>query len=64
MRNGWRSRCQTPLQSIIANPALTSLEGLQGITEVGRRLNIQRNATLPTFDNLESLHTYLRSSAP
>ncbi len=48
---------------IETNDALTSLEGLQGINEVGGDLGIRDNATLPRFHNLESLRTYLRSNA-
>jgi hypothetical protein len=46
------------------NDALANLDGLRSITEVGGEVDISNNATLPTFDNFESLHTYLRSNAP
>ena len=50
---------------IARNDALTSLQGLQGITRVEVGLAIQINADpFTTFDNLESLQAHLRTNAP
>ena len=46
---------------ITENRMLSSLDGLSNLTSVGRNVIIRGNPALPSFDDFESLRTYLRA---